>query len=86
MSALEAGARKVAVGVAPGPAVQHAPAGQQDEVIKALADVAAGLVYRQHNLQIATSASATLASPQHQQPRIRARPQHQLPLVLVMPP
>ena len=49
--ALETSCGKVIVGFGPGAAVEHAPAGQQDEVIKALADVTARLVDGQHNLR-----------------------------------
>lgn len=49
--ALETSCGKVIVGFGPGAAVEHAPAGQQDEVIKALADVTARLVDSQHNLR-----------------------------------
>ena len=48
---LKARAGKVIVRIAPGPTVQHAPTGQQDEVVKALANVTAGLVYCQHDLR-----------------------------------
>ena len=49
--AREAGSRKVGIRLGPGAAVQQAAAGEQDQAVKVLADVAARLVDGAHDLR-----------------------------------
>lgn len=60
--ALKSCSGKIAVGLGPLAAVEHAPARQQDEVIKALAYVTAWLVNRQHYLQQVAHCLQTLSN------------------------